>query len=81
VRDDEGHEWMWVEVTKWTDAKRLEGILWNDPFHIRKLKAGAKVTVATEEVFDYIFYHADGREEGNETGVLMEKQSGAVDTK
>lgn len=81
ARDDEGREWMWVEVTKWTNAKRLEGILQNDPFYIRKLKAGAKVTVAAEDVFDYIFYHADGREEGNETGALMEKQSGTADQK
>lgn len=81
ARDGGGNEWMWVEVTKWTNAKRLEGILQNDPFYIRKLKAGAKVTVAADEVFDYIFYHADGREEGNETGALMEKQSGAVDQK
>lgn len=81
ARDDGGKEWMWVEVTKWTNAKRLEGILQNDPFYIRKLKAGAKVTVAAEEVFDYIFYHADGREEGNETGALLEEQSGAVEQK
>jgi uncharacterized protein YegJ (DUF2314 family) len=81
ARDDRGNEWMWVEVTKWTNAKRLEGILQNDPIYIRKLKAGAKVTVAAEDVFDYIFYHADGREEGNETGALLEKQSGEVDTK
>jgi hypothetical protein len=44
------------------------------------LKAGAKVTVAVEDAFDYIFYHADGREEGNETGALLEKQAGEVGT-
>ena len=81
ARDDGGKEWMWVEVTKWTNAKRLEGILQNDPFYIRSLKAGAKVTLAAEDVFDFIFYHGDGREEGNETGALLEKQASQVDTK
>jgi len=81
ARDDGGNEWMWVEVTQWTNPSRLEGILQNDPFYIRKLKAGAIVTVAAKDVFDYIFYHTDGTEEGNDTGVLLEKQSGAVDTR
>jgi uncharacterized protein YegJ (DUF2314 family) len=81
ARDDAGKEWMWIEATKWTNAKQIEGILQNDPYYIRSLKAGTKVTMKVEDVFDFIFYHADGREEGNETGALLEKQSGAADKK
>lgn len=75
-RDDEGNEWMWVEVMKWPVEKKLEGILQNSPFYIKQLKAGAKVEVKFSEIFDYIFVHADGTDEGNEIGKLMEKQKG-----
>lgn len=81
ARDDGGDEWMWVEVTKWPSGKTLEGILQNDPFYIRKLKAGAKVEVRVQDIFDYIFYRADGTSEGNETGRLIEKQAGPKITK
>jgi uncharacterized protein YegJ (DUF2314 family) len=70
--DDGGNEWMWVEVTRWTD-ETIEGILQNDPYYIKNLKSGAKVTVKQEDVFDYIIYKADGTEEGNETGRLILK--------
>lgn len=81
ARDDEGEEWMWVEVLKWPDSKTMEGLLQNDPFYIRKLKAGAKVKVKTEELFDYILFRADGTSEGNETGQLMKKQGGPKKSK
>lgn len=76
ARDDEGKEWMWVEVMKWPSKNVIEGVLQNDPFYIAKLKAGASVQIKVSEVFDYIIYRADGTSEGNETGRLMEKQSG-----
>jgi hypothetical protein len=31
------------------------------------------VLIEPEEVFDYVFYKADGTEEGNETGRLMQQ--------
>ena len=80
-RDDEGSEWMWVEVMKWPTPQKVEGILQNDPFYIKALKAGAKVEVNFAELFDYIFVHADGTNEGNETGKLMEKQAGPTKEK
>lgn len=75
-RDDEGNEYMWVEVMNWPAAPALiEGILQNDPFYIAKLKAGARVQINPAQIFDYTLYRADGTEEGNETQKLMEKQN------
>jgi uncharacterized protein YegJ (DUF2314 family) len=76
ARDDQGQEWMWVEVLKWPTTDRIEGILQNSPFYIRRLKAGAKVQLNVSDIFDYILYRADGTTEGNETGRLIEKQGG-----
>ena len=70
---DDGTEWMWVEVIKWKDLKKIQGILKNQPYHIPTLKAGADVSVDTAEIFDYIYRKADGTSEGNETGKLIEK--------
>lgn len=70
--DDGGNEWMWIEVTRWVSLE-IVGILQNDPYHIKGLKSGAKVTVQQEDIFDYILYKADGTQEGNETGKLIEK--------
>lgn len=70
--DNGGNEWMWVEVTKWTNGT-IEGILQNDPYYIKNLKSGAKVTVQQADIFDYILYKADGTTEGNETGKLIQK--------
>ncbi len=75
-RDDEGDEWMWVEVLKWESPERIDGVLQNDPFYIRKLRAGARVSVRTDAAFDYLWVKPDGTSEGNETGRLIEKQAG-----
>ena len=77
VRDDEGQEWMWVEVMRWPAGESLDGVLQNDPFYIRALKAGARVKVKVADIFDFILYKADGTSEGNETGKLIEQQGGA----
>jgi len=76
ARDDKGMEWMWVEVMSWPKGKDIEGILQNDPFYIRNLKAGARVQIHTRDVFDYLWYRADGTSEGNETAHLLERQGG-----
>jgi len=69
-----GHgEWMWVEIVKW-DGPQIEGILMNDPFDIPTLKAGARVNVQQDSVFDYIHQKANGVSVGNETGEYMQKR-------
>lgn len=68
--DNGGQEWMWVEVTKWTDNS-IEGILQNDPFEISNLSAGSKVNANPSDIFDYILYFPDGSIEGNETGKII----------
>jgi uncharacterized protein YegJ (DUF2314 family) len=66
---------MWVEVTRWSDGK-IEGLLANDPFEIPSLRAGQNVTVNEADIFDYIHRHADGKQEGNTTGAIIEQMSG-----
>ena len=69
---DGGQEWMWVEITAWEGAN-IKGILKNEPFNIPSLHAGQIVQVKQEDVFDYIRQYPDGRQEGNETGAIIEK--------
>ena len=68
--DNGANEWMWVEITKW-ESKSLSGVLQNDPFEIKNLKAGALVELHEEEIFDYILNKPDGTSEGNETGKII----------
>lgn len=71
--DDEGREWMWVEITKW-ENESITGILQNEPFKIARLKAGSIVKANEKDVFDYMLYKPDGTYEGNETGKILEKR-------
>ena len=75
-----GDEWMWVEVTSWMGDK-IKGLLQNEPFNIPNLHSGQIVEISEANVFDYIRRYADGKVEGNETGKIIEKNSGpAKDT-
>jgi len=67
-----GNEWMWVEISHWKN-KGIRGVLENDPELVPDLRAGEVVEIREEDVFDYIHKYADGREEGNTTGELIEK--------
>ena len=69
-----GDEWMWVEVSKWAVDGTIEGILDNDPFDIPTLKAGAKVRVKQDSLFDYIHVLPGGKFEGNETSPIIERE-------
>ena len=76
ARDDgEGNEWMWVEILKWPAEGKATGILQNEPHYVKKLRAGSRVLIKPEEVFDYVYYKTDGTKEGNETGRLMQQQT------
>ena len=74
--DSGGVEWMWVEVTEWPADGKIKGVLQNDPFEIAGLSSGANVTIAEDEVFDYLLYYGDGTSEGNETGKIMLERQG-----
>lgn len=66
-------EWMWVEVTSW-EKDTITGLLRNEPVNIPNLHAGQIVQVSQEEVFDFIWKHADGTVDGNETGKLIQQR-------
>ena len=72
--DDGGQEWMWVEVLEWHADGRIGGVLQNRPARIAALRAGAEVTVQEADLFDYMLRRANGPQEGNETGRILEKQ-------
>jgi uncharacterized protein YegJ (DUF2314 family) len=81
-RDDGGgNEWMWVEVLNWPQDGKITGILQNDPFYVSALRAGSRVLIDPAQVFDYIFYRADGTSIGNETGRIMENRQSPTLTK
>lgn len=69
---DGGKEWMWVEVTGWQGGS-IRGMLKNEPRHVEGLHAGQAVTVQQDDIFDFIRHYPDGREEGNETGRIIQK--------
>ncbi len=74
--DDKGdQEWMWIEVTKWKDSG-IKGILQNEPFYVKDLKAGSTVNANQNDIFDYILYMPDGSMEGNKTQELILKAQG-----
>lgn len=75
---DGGNEWMWVEVIGW-DGDAINGLLKNEPAKIPGLHGGQMVKVSQSKVFDYIRHSADGREDGNETGKILQRQQSAVD--
>jgi uncharacterized protein YegJ (DUF2314 family) len=72
--EDGGNEWMWVEVTKWK-GDVIEGVLQNDPEKVRGLRAGQRVKVHQQDVFDYLHHFSDKRTEGNTTGEIIRKMS------
>lgn len=73
---DGGHEWMWVEVTNW-EGDAISGLLRNEPFNVPGLHGGQMVKVSQSKVFDYIWQGADGRQEGNQTGKILQRLQGA----
>lgn len=67
-----GNEWMWVEITAWHEDK-IKGLLKNEPYNIPSLHGGQIVEINQQDIFDYIRRTADGKQEGNETGAIIQK--------
>jgi uncharacterized protein YegJ (DUF2314 family) len=72
-----GQEWMWVEVTAW-QGDAITGLLKNDPFDIPTLHSGQIVQVSQSKLFDYLHRLANGQEEGNTTGKILQEQQKAA---
>jgi len=73
---DDGIEWMWVEVVRWK-GHTIHGVLDNDPTEVPDLKAGARVEVEEDSLFDYLLTKPDGTQEGNETSRIIRQQEGS----
>jgi len=71
-----GQEYMWVEVGEWNSSS-ISGVLKNVPRDVPGLKLGQTVKVRQQDVFDYTRTFANGREEGNTTGRIIEKMQAA----
>lgn len=70
--DDGRTEWMWVEVTTWSETV-IKGTLVNEPFWVKGLRPGSPVMIKEADIFDYIWIKSDGSREGNETGKILDK--------
>lgn len=66
-------EWMWVEVAAW-QGDAITGLLKNEPFNIPTLHGGQMVKVSQAQVFDYIRHFANGQQDGNTTGKILQEQ-------
>jgi len=60
-------EWLWLEVNKWNTPQRLVGRLVSKPEGPIGVQPGDTVSAQLGLVFDYLWVHADGKQEGNET--------------
>jgi len=67
-----GTEWMWVEVTRWS-GDTIDGLLKNEPMDVPALHGGQMVRVSQSKVFDYIRRDPSGRDEGNESGKILQR--------
>jgi uncharacterized protein YegJ (DUF2314 family) len=67
-----GTEWMWVEVMSW-NGDAISGLLKNEPVDIPTLHGGQIVKVSQSKVFDYLRRDANGRDEGNTTGTILQR--------
>lgn len=68
--ENAGHEYMWIAVTGWNDG-RIKGTLSNDPQYRPDLRAGQKVEIGEDEVYDWLVSHTDGRMEGAYTNRVL----------
>ncbi|MCK6506474.1 DUF2314 domain-containing protein [Myxococcota bacterium] len=64
-------EWLWLQVAHWEEGEVLVGVLSSDPRAVTSVKKGDTVQTRVELVFDYLWVHADGSKEGNETQAFL----------
>jgi len=68
--EDGALEYLWVQVVSW-QSTAIDGVLRSEPAWVSGLAAGDVVVVDQGVVFDYLWRHADGSSEGNETEAFL----------
>jgi hypothetical protein len=69
-----GTEWLWFRVDRWDSDDQLTGRLVSEPSRAKQLKSGDLVVAGRAQVFDYLWFKADGTQEGNATQVFLARQ-------
>lgn len=64
-------EWLWLQVAQWKEGEVLVGVLSSAPSVVTTVKKGDTVQTRVDLVFDYLWVHADGSKEGNETQAFL----------
>ena len=67
ILESGNHEYMWINVTDWTDAGEIRGQLANEPRSRLDLHVGQEVSIIESNVFDWLITYLDGRSEGGHT--------------
>jgi uncharacterized protein YegJ (DUF2314 family) len=70
-------EWMWVEVKRW-DKDKMTGVLTNEPFYVKTLHEGDKVSVDQGQTADYIFKRRGAKPEGGDSDRVIEARTRAT---
>ncbi len=72
--DDGSTEWMWIGVTGWPEGV-VQGRLESEPYQIKSLHMGAKVSVKQASLADYVWMGADGaKKEGGESADILRRR-------
>ena len=66
-------EYMWVTVIGWKDTS-LQGVLSSEPQSTPDLRAGQKLQVMENEIYDWILKVPDGAPLGNYTGRVLQRE-------
>lgn len=64
-------EWLWLQVAQWKEGEVLVGTLSSAPSVVTAVRKGDSVQTRVDLVFDYLWVHADGSKEGNETQAFL----------
>lgn len=68
----EQREYMWVAVRQIAGAPpEIVGVLDNDPYLVKSLRAGSEVTSAPEDVVDWLYTEPSGKLRGNFTAPAL----------
>lgn len=66
-------EYLWFELESW-DGTTMRGRLATRPFYVKDIRQGEVVAFSQEQVFDYVWKHADGSREGGTTQAFLQQR-------